>query len=238
MKNTKRIIICAAAAVVLGVGVTAAAAAQTAGVSEPIADDTASEISSSEIFDTEISEPEKPSEETVSENESVSADEEEKMTSSEEWVNRQHVPPLANVPDDFDYSGFREIIPTEIGSEVYAVDDGVVCYADSSHFNGGFGGVIAIMHADNAYTLYGNLEMGEDYEVGVGDTVKAGQFIARSDMSGHTDIPALWYCFQDTEPVFYHPGDDIDYNDLPIVEPVENDYIIPVEGGFISGRYN
>lgn len=238
MKNTKRIIICAAAAVVLGVGVTAAAAAQTAGVSEPIADDTASEISSSEIFDTEISEPEKPSEETVSENESVSADEEEKMTSSEEWANRQHVPPLANVPDDFDYSGFREIIPTEIGSEVYAVDDGVVCYADSSHFNGGFGGVIAIKHADNAYTLYGHLEMNGDYKVCVGDSVKAGQLIAYSGDSGRTYIPALLYRFQDTEPVFYHPEDDIDYENLPVAEPEEYDFVIPVEGGFISGRYN
>ncbi len=241
MKNSKKVIICAAV-VALGIGATAAAAAQATGADEPMASDNASEMNSSESSVTKISEPEKPIEEpeilieeSIPEDENISKAEEKKIITPEEWASRSHMPPLANVPDDFDYSGYREKIPTELGSEVYAVDDGVVCYADNNHYNGGFGGVIAIKHADNAYTLYGHLETGADYEVGVGDPVKAGQLIAYSDISGHTTIPALLYRFQDTEPVFYHPGDDIDYDNLPVVEPVEYDYVIPVEVDLFAG---
>lgn len=211
MKNSKKAIICAAAVVALGVGATAAAAAQTSGADEIMSSDIVSEMNSSESSATEISEPEKPIEESdnlieesIPGDEYVSKAEEKIILTSEEWAVRQHMPPLANVPEDFDYSGYREHIPAELGSEVYAVDDGVVCYADNSHYNNGFGGVIAIKHADNAYTLYGHLELDADYEVGVGDSVKAGQLIAHSGISGRTVDASLLYRFQDNEPFFHN----------------------------------
>ncbi len=47
MKNSKKVIICAAV-VALGIGATAAAAAQATGADEPMASDNASEMNSSD----------------------------------------------------------------------------------------------------------------------------------------------------------------------------------------------
>lgn len=236
MSSSNKIIISAVAVVALGIGVTVAAA-QSVGAEEPVFC-TASEINSSESSVTEISNFEKPIEVSLPEDDGVSEVEEKKIITPEEWANGLHMPPLANLPEDFDYSGYREHISTEFGSEVYAVDDGVVCYADNNHYNGGFGAVIVIKHTDNAYTLYGHLDMNDDFEVCVGESVKAGQLIAHSGDSGRTHESALLYRFQETEPVFYNHEDDKDYDNIPAAESDEYDYIILVEGGFICRRYN
>ena len=212
MKLSKKIIGCAAAAAVLGIGVSTAFAAQT---------DNNIDLPDSDIIN-EIELPEQTvpvqpeSSEPVSTVDTVSlASEESDITVPEapeenasfieDWASRPHTPPIANAPEDFDYSGYREKVPAELYSEIYAVDDGVVIYTDP-YYNRGFGTVVVVKHADNAYTIYGHLDYNFEV-VQEGDTVKAGQLIGYSGDTGDTYIPSLLYRFTDTEPFFFKPED-------------------------------
>lgn len=246
MKHYGKIILWSAvsAAVALGSGIVVSAAVQTADADEPFASDTITEKIVSENVGAEMSEPVKSAAVSTS---NPNADEDESdiktevkaenLISSEEWAGRPHAATVANASEDFDYGSGSEAIPAEPGSEVYTVDDGVAVFADYGSYNQGYGGVVVVKHADNAYTLYGHLELDREV-VRDGDFVKAGQLIGYSGDSGRCDCPALLYRFLETDPDLHHLENDTDYENCPVAEPEEYDYVIPVEGGSISGRYN
>lgn len=243
MKLSKKIIGCTAAVAVLGIGVSTAFATQTDNNIDLPDSDIIDEIELPEQtvpVQPESSEPVSTVDTafSVSEESDIATPEapEEDASFIEDWASRPHTPPIANAPEDFDYSGYLEEVYTESDSEIYAVDDGVVIFTDP-YYNGGFGTVVVVKHADNAYTTYGHLE----YEVvQEGDTVKAGQLIGYSGDSGSARFPSLLYRFSNNDPGFYHRA-PLCYNpeELPdVAESEDYDFIIPVDGGFISGKYN
>lgn len=83
------------------------------------------------------------------------------------------------------------------GTPVKAAENGVVIYAGDGLKD--FGKTVLVRHADGKVTVYGHTS---EIKVNRGDTVKRGQEIARSGMTGKTDTPKLHFEVRDnSEPV-------------------------------------
>ncbi|MCB8836681.1 peptidoglycan DD-metalloendopeptidase family protein [Aurantimonas sp. VKM B-3413] len=74
------------------------------------------------------------------------------------------------------------------GTPVKAAENGVVIYAGDGLKE--FGNTVLVKHDDGLVTVYGNAE---SLEVSRGDKVRRGQQIAKSGMSGDTDVPILHF---------------------------------------------
>jgi len=74
------------------------------------------------------------------------------------------------------------------GSTVKAAENGVVIYAGDGLTE--FGNTVLIRHENGVVTIYGHAS---SLSVKRGDTVKRGQEIARSGMSGSADAPKLHF---------------------------------------------
>lgn len=131
-----------------------------------------------------------------------------------EWAAKPLVLPSKSAPEDFDFvntgDGFQSpstTIEAPRGSEVYAVDDGEVLFADyDTHWNNGYGNYVVIKHAENMYTIYSHLLSAEESEKGIvsaGDKVKAGQCIGLAGNSGHMKVYGLGYSFCTELPQFF-----------------------------------
>lgn len=149
------------------------------------------------------------------ENEATAArDHSDKVLTPEEWAQKPLVLPSKSVPDDFDFihttNGYigstNKLIPADEGSEVCAVDDGEVIFADYNNvWNAGFGSVVVIKHGEGIYTIYSGLlpvEKGGKAFVSAGDKVTSGAVIGQAGYSGiipeygveygfYTELP--WY---------------------------------------------
>lgn len=138
----------------------------------------------------------------------------DKAITVEEWGKEPHTLPSEFAPEDLDFvnttngwNGSRNItIYADRGSEVYAVDDGEVIFADyNCKWNGGCGCVVVIEHAEGLYTIYSHLldtdESGRDF-VSAGDQVMAGQCIGLAGSSGHIDGNGVSYGFWTELPQF------------------------------------
>mgnify|MGYP007083464284 CR=1 FL=1 len=84
------------------------------------------------------------------------------------------------------FGGIDWAVPT--GTPIRAAADGKVIKASAD--NTGYGNHIRVQHADGYMTLYGHLQ---DYAVGVGAVVKAGDVIGRSDNTGNSTGPHLHF---------------------------------------------
>lgn len=78
--------------------------------------------------------------------------------------------------------------PSGIGTPIVAAQGGKIVHA--GHHPEGYGNAVIIEHPDNTATLYGH---NSEVLVKVGDTVSAGQYIARSGKSGDVDGPHLHF---------------------------------------------
>ena len=74
------------------------------------------------------------------------------------------------------------------GTPVKAAENGVVIFAGEGLKD--FGKTVLVRHADGKVTVYGHTS---EIRVSRGDTVKRGQEIAKSGMSGNTDSPKLHF---------------------------------------------
>lgn len=74
------------------------------------------------------------------------------------------------------------------GTPVKAAENGVVIFAGEGLKD--FGKTVLVRHADGKVTVYGHAS---EIKVSRGDTVKRGQEIAKSGMSGNTDSPKLHF---------------------------------------------
>jgi murein DD-endopeptidase MepM/ murein hydrolase activator NlpD len=74
------------------------------------------------------------------------------------------------------------------GTPVKAAENGVVIFAGEGLKD--FGKTVLVRHADGKVTVYGHTS---EIKVSRGDTVKRGQEIAKSGMSGNTDSPKLHF---------------------------------------------
>ena len=74
------------------------------------------------------------------------------------------------------------------GTPVKAAENGVVIYAGDGLKD--FGKTVLVRHSDGKVTVYGHTS---EIKVNRGDTVKRGQEIARSGMTGKTDAPKLHF---------------------------------------------
>lgn len=204
MKSSKKLICCAAVIAVLGVGATAAVAAQTRDdpvqppVSDTVNDTVSSEESASKTPDvvsenTEIEAPPVIPEETAPED---NGEEEAKP----ETAVKQYLP-TANAPTDFDYCsvslpsdhypfGGGVIVNTEPRSEVYAVSGGEVIFAD---YDMGSGNLIIIRYENGLYGLYAHFNIDGGMLVNKGDSVEAGQLIGLTGTTGDATQPSLCY---------------------------------------------
>ncbi len=160
--------------------------------------------------------------------------------SVEDWLKQHHASPLANVSVDFDVNGKYTFIPANKDSEVFAADGGEVVYAD--YASEGYGKTIVIKHAPDIYTLYAHLEFDHGIKVSVGDTVKAGQCIGYVGISGRTDKYGLGIKCMDKMPDLQLYSNNSSANTPTEPVPAESsddyDYMIPLEGGFLCGKYN
>lgn len=77
-----------------------------------------------------------------------------------------------------------------IGTPVRAAAGGTVLVAKSSGWNGGYGNYIVVRHANGVQTLYAHLSR---LDVGVGDSVAAGESIGASGNSGRSTGPHLHF---------------------------------------------
>lgn len=88
-----------------------------------------------------------------------------------QWTEKDLVRPSAALPDDFNFISMKNMIK-EVGTEIYAVDDGEVVLADEDS--------VGIKHGEDLYTTYYFI----DSVVGLGDSVKAGQLIGIANLFG------------------------------------------------------
>src|SRR5204863_7393264 len=79
-------------------------------------------------------------------------------------------------------------IAAPIGTQVRAVDNGVVAYAGSELK--GFGNLLLIKHADGVTTAYAH---NQKLLVTKGDVVKQGQVVATVGKTGNVDSPQLHF---------------------------------------------
>src|SRR5690606_2523385 len=79
-------------------------------------------------------------------------------------------------------------IAAPVGTQVRAVDNGVVAYAGSELK--GFGNLLLIKHADGLTTAYAH---NDKLLVSKGDTVRQGQVVATVGKTGNVDAPQLHF---------------------------------------------
>lgn len=84
--------------------------------------------------------------------------------SLKQWLEKGLAAPYASAPDDFNFLCDR-YIDIELGSDIYAVDDGEVIDKNADS--------VVIKHGENLYTTYYLI----DVSVDVGDEIKAGDAI-------------------------------------------------------------
>ncbi len=154
--------------------------------------------------------------------------------SVEDWLNQHHTSPLANMNVQFDPTGKYTAYPAALDTEVLAMEDGEVVYAEKG-FNQGYGATVVLKHNGGIYTFYSHLEYDHGINVKVGDTVKAGQCIGYVGISGTTDKCALGFICTDKMPDLQSDSSNAN---APAESSNDYDYMIPVEGGFLSGKYN
>lgn len=80
-----------------------------------------------------------------------------------------------------------------VGTEIYALDDGVVTHAACQNNGGcgaGYGLYVKMQHANGIETIYAHLDR---LNVRVGDTVRAGDLIAASGNTGRSSGPHLHF---------------------------------------------
>ena len=78
-------------------------------------------------------------------------------------------------------------IANNIGTPIYAVMDGTVINAGPAQ---GFGNWVVIKHAGGEVSVYGHMR---DYNVSVGQQVRAGEQIAKIGNEGHSTGPHLHF---------------------------------------------
>jgi murein DD-endopeptidase MepM/ murein hydrolase activator NlpD len=85
------------------------------------------------------------------------------------------------------------------GTAVTAARDGVVVRVEQGYTKGGYSkkylgkaNVVVIRHSDNSQAMYAHLQH-NGVLVKVGDTVKAGQVIAKSGSTGYSALPHLHF---------------------------------------------
>ncbi len=146
------------------------------------------------------------------------------------WTN-----PLDNIKitDPFGYREWRGRVHegvdlrAAIGTNVYAVLDGVVA---ASQAQGGYGYAIILSHPNNGLsTLYGHISQ---RLVSAGDTVKAGQLIAKSGDEGSPGAPHLHFeilknTVTDSND-YFSPSNQLLLTDP---EPYLNGEVIPLSNG-------
>jgi murein DD-endopeptidase MepM/ murein hydrolase activator NlpD len=74
------------------------------------------------------------------------------------------------------------------GTPVKAAENGVVIYAGDGLKD--FGNTVLVRHEDGLVTVYGHAS---EIKVSRGETVRRGQEIARSGLSGNADAPKLHF---------------------------------------------
>ncbi len=153
--------------------------------------------------------------------------------SVEDWLKQPHNSPLANMNVQFDPTGKYTAYPADLDTKVLAMEDGEVVYAKQG-YNEGYGATVVLKHNGGIYTLYGHLELNHGINVKVGDTVKAGQCIGYVGISGKTDKCALGFICTDKMPDLQSDSSNAN---APAEPSDDYDYMIPVEGGFLSGKY-
>ncbi|MDE7229634.1 MAG: peptidoglycan DD-metalloendopeptidase family protein [Oscillospiraceae bacterium] len=211
MKFKKTTAFAAATSVLLVLGTTAAFATsakpqnndpEPPTVSVPIDDNNSSDSSAPE------------SEASNSADTSTHPTAENKALSPEEWAKRPLVLPSKFAPEDLDFvnttngwiNSHNTTIYADRGSEVYAVDDGEVIFADYHNaWNYGMGSFVAIKHAEGLFTIYSHLlsveENSEEF-VSAGDQVKAGQCIGLAGISGNIRDYGFSYGFRTELPEY------------------------------------
>ena len=90
-------------------------------------------------------------------------------------------------------------IAMPIGSAIHAVKDGIVADAtdqfsigDAANYFLDKANHVTVMHEDGSYAVYAHILHGS-LEVGIGDTIKVGQKIARSGNTGYSTGPHLHF---------------------------------------------
>lgn len=133
---------------------------------------------------------------------------------ADKWAQKPLVLPSKFAPKDLDfvYTGnglfsHNTLIPAEIGSEVYAVDDGEVVFAKYDNmYNAGCGSFVFIKHGEGLYTLYAGLlpvEEGGKAYVSAGDNVMAGTVIGLAGNSGLQREYGVSYGYYTELPEFF-----------------------------------
>ncbi len=244
MKFKKTTALTAAAAAFLAVGITTAFATSAKSPDNTPDSTTSSDTVSAPISDT-TSTPDTTSSGTPDSKttlpETVTPPAEPKI-SVEDWLKQPHNSPLANMNVEFDSTGKYTAYPAALDTEVLAIDDGEVVYAEYG-FNEGWGNAIVIKHDNDFYTVYGHLEMNHGIKANVGDTVKAGQCIGYVGISGKTSEYALGFKCTDKMPDLQpYPTNSNNANapagSVPAQSSDDYDYMIPIEGGFYCGKYS
>lgn len=77
-----------------------------------------------------------------------------------------------------------------VGTPIMASGAGTVIVAKSSGYNGGYGEMVIISHADNIQTVYGHMS---DVDVSPGQTVAQGQIIGAVGNTGRSTGPHLHF---------------------------------------------
>lgn len=151
--------------------------------------------------------------------------------------------PVSDIASEPNYDGEYSFFPAKRNSEIHAIADGEVVYAEKG-FNDGYGNTVVVKHQEDLYAIYGHLDSENGIAVQAGDRVQTGQTLGYAGNTGMTDRVGLGFRCVDAMPEFQR-GDVIVYgNPLPGEESGENDscedydYIRPTEGGYIKGRYN
>jgi murein DD-endopeptidase MepM/ murein hydrolase activator NlpD len=107
-------------------------------------------------------------------------------------VGRLRWPAQGRVISSFGSNGGRKNDGIDIavpeGTPIHAAENGVVIYAGDGLK--GFGNTVLLRHEDGLVTVYGHAS---EIKVKRGDTVRRGQEIARSGMTGDADRPKLHF---------------------------------------------
>lgn len=204
MKSSKKLICCAAVIAVLGVGATAAVAAQSPGdeTQLPVSDT----VSDPAYSEENVTTPDVVSEHIEDEVSSVIPEDNGEEAKPEAAV-KQYLP-VANAPADFDYlkASLQCVeVETEPRSEVYAVSGGEVIFADLDRTSGLH---IVIRFENGLYGLYSHFDLDGGMLVGKGDIVEAGQVIGLTGTTGDAVFPLVCYrCTDELSPSFLarHP---------------------------------
>ncbi|MDE7231219.1 MAG: M23 family metallopeptidase, partial [Oscillospiraceae bacterium] len=125
-----------------------------------------------------------------------------------DWAASGLTLPSDEITDEFDFIKYS-LSEVTYNSEVRAVDDGEVVFADNGYsWNRGLGKMVIIKHGERLYTILGNMSADKDLCVNVGDKVKAGDVIGYAGNTGHVS-PAdgkgiVSYYFSSEKPDFFN----------------------------------